>query len=41
MYSKIKEKIKNIIHFLTYDIWRVNGSDGPHIKTFFINITNF
>lgn len=39
MYSKIKEKFKNIIHFLTYDIWRVNGSDGPHIKSFFINIT--
>lgn len=39
MYSKIKKKIKSIIHFLTYDIWRVNGSDGPHVKINFINIT--
>jgi membrane protein len=39
MYSKINKKIKSVIHFLTYDIWRVNGSDGPHVKINFINIT--
>lgn len=39
MYSKINKKIKSVIYFLTYGIWRVNGSDGPHVKINFINIT--
>ena len=39
MYSKIKNKILFIVHYLRYDIWRINGNDSTHIKTIFINIT--